>query len=231
MRLFKTLCILAILSITAGPVFADTEPTFNRASLNVSVGEDVRADTISGILGVTLQGKDNSKLANDVNTRIRDALKELSRFKNIKAETLNYQTQPIYQNGRQTGLYEVSQTIRIESMDFDKFSQAVHKLQPTLDLQSVSYQLSKAARTASEDRLTSAAIKRFSTRAKQVSAEFGFNDYRLVSINIGGSPQYRFRGMEARAMKSMAADAAPPAFQAGEQTVNISVNGSIEMLR
>ncbi|MBE9549971.1 MAG: SIMPL domain-containing protein [Proteobacteria bacterium] len=231
MRFYNVLGILAILSITAGPVFADTEPTFNRASLNVSVGEDVRADTISGILGVTLQGKDSSKLVNDVNIRIRDALKELSRFKNIKAETLNYNIQPVYQNGRQTGLYEVSQTIRIESLDFDKFSQAVHKLQPTLDLQSVSYQLSKAARTASEDRLTSAAIKRFSARAKQVSLDFGFNDYRLVSINIGGSPQYHFRRQEARGMADLAMAAAPPVFQAGEQTVNISVNGSIEMLR
>ncbi|MCF6226656.1 MAG: SIMPL domain-containing protein [Xanthomonadales bacterium] len=231
MRCFKLLTITTLILLTTPLVFADAEPTFNHASLNVSVSEEVRADTIIATLGIKLQGKDSSKLINEVNTRVGKALKELTRFDNIKAETLDYHTQPIYQSGRQTGLYDVSQSIRIESLDFDAFSKAVQKLQSILDLQSVSYQLSTAARTASTDRLTSDAIKRFSARANKITTDFGFNDYRLVNINIGGASQYEFRRQKSRGTAEMAMSAAAPAFQAGEQSVSVSVNGTIEMLK
>ncbi|MCF6264877.1 MAG: SIMPL domain-containing protein [Xanthomonadales bacterium] len=230
MRCLKQLTIITLMLLITPLVFADAEATFNRASLNVSVSEEVRADTIIAILGIKLQGKDSSQLINQVNTRVAKALKELTRFTKVKTETLDYQTQPIYQNGRQSGLYDVSQSIRIESMDFDAFAKAVHKLQSILDLQSVSYQLSAAARTASTDRLTSDAIKRFSARANKVTADFGFDGYRLVSINIGGSPRYSFSRQESRGSADMAMAAAPPVFQAGEQSVSVSVNGTIEML-
>jgi len=230
MRRLKIFTIIALLLLATPLVFADAEPTFNRASLNVSVAEEVRADTVIATLGIKLQGKDTSKLINEVNTRVGKALKELTSFKNIKAETLNYKTQSIYQNGRQSGLYEVSQSIQIESMNFGDLSKAVHKLQSIVDMQSVSYKLSTAARTASADRLTSEAIKRFTARAKKITADFGFNDYRLVSINIGGAPQYKFRRKESRSSDRLEMEAAAPVFQAGEQSVSVSVNGTIEML-
>lgn len=230
MRCLKLLTIIALILLATPLVFADAEPSFNRASLNVSVSEEVRADTIIATLGIKLQGKDTSKLINEVNTRVGKALKELTRFNKIKAETLDYQTQSIYQNGRQSGLYDVSQSIRIESTDFDAFSKAVHKLQSILNLQSVSYQLSRTARTASADRLTSEAIKRFTARANKITTDFGFNDYRLVSINIGGAPQYNFRRKESRMEADMVTATAAPVFQAGEQSVSVSVNGTIEML-
>lgn len=231
MRSFKLLTITSLILLTTPLVFADAEATFNRASLNVSVSEEIRADTIIATLGIKLQGKDSSKLINEVNTRVGKALKELTQFNNIKAETLDYQTKPIYQNGRQSGLYDVSQSIRIESLDFAAFSKAVQKLQSIVDLQSVSYQLSTAARTASTDRLTSDAIKRFSARANKITADLGFNDYRLVSINIGGAPQYEFRRQKSRGSIEMDMAAAAPVFQAGEQSVSVSVNGTIEMLK
>ncbi len=230
MRYLKLSTITTLLLLTTPMVFADAEPSFNRASLNVSVSEEVRADTIIATLGVTLQGKDTSKLINEVNTRVGKALKELTKFNKIKAETLDYQTQAIYQNGRQSGLYDVSQSIRIESLDFDVFSKAIQKLQAVLDLQSVSYQLSATARTASTDRLTSDAIKRFSARANKITADFGFTDYRLVSINIGGAPRHNFRRQESRIEADMVMATAAPVFQAGEQAVSVSVNGTIEML-
>lgn len=227
----KLLIITSLILLTTPLVFAEAEPTFNRVSLDTSVAEEIRADTIIATLGIKLQGKDSSKLINEVNTHVGKALKVLTQFKSIKAETLDYQTQPIYQNGRQTGLYDVSQSIRIESMDFESFSKSVQKLQSILDLQSVSYQLSAAARTASTDRLTNDAIKRFTDRASKVTANFGFNDYRLVNINIGGSPRYSFRRQKSRGSAELAMAVAPPVFQAGEQSVSVSVNGTIEMLK
>ncbi len=230
MHLFKTLTLLLLLALTTMPVLADTELTFNRASLNVSATEEVRADTIIGNLGLKLQGKDSSQIVDEVNTRIGKAMQALQEFKKIDTETLNYNTRPIYQNGRHSGLYEVSQSIRIKSQDFEQFTQAVQKLQAIIDLQSVSYQLSKQARSESEDRLTRVAIQRFTQRAKQISKDFGFSDYRIVNVNIGGNPQYRAQNQRMSMMSEDKAGA-PPVFQAGEQDISVSVNGMIEMSR
>lgn len=210
---------------------AEPEPTFDRVTFSVTAMEEVRSDTIIGNLGISLQGKDTSQMAGKINTTIRAALESIKSFKAIEAETLDYQTSPVYQQGRQSGLWEVSQSIQIKSRDFDQFSKAVHKLQQSLNLLSVNYQLSTQARTSIEDRLTTVAIKRFSDRARQLSNDFGFKDYRIVSVNLGGSPRYTNRLAQRSQSLEMDANAPPPVFQAGKQQVNININGTIEMLR
>ncbi len=220
------LFLLVSLSLAAKP-----ESTFDRVTFSVTVVEEVRSDTIIGNLGISVQGKDTSAMAGKINSTIRAALDSIKKFSAIEAETLNYQTQPVYEQGRQSGLWKVSQSIQIKSRDFEQFSKAVHKLQQSLNLLSVNYQLSSAVRSATEDRLTTNAIKRFSERAQQLSNDFGFKDYRIVSVNLGGSPRYTSRPVETAMRMEMDLSAPPPVFQAGKQQVNININGTIEMLR
>ena len=213
------------------PLVADPEPTFDRVSFNVTVMEEVLADTIIGKLGISLQGKDTSQMAAKINTTITAALKSIKSFKGIEVETLNYQTTPVYQQGRQSGLWEVSQSILLKSRDFDEFSKAVHKLQQSLNLLSVNYQLSTAARTTTEDRLTTAVIQRFSARALQLSKDFGFNEYRIVSVNLGSNPTYVSQPKTMARRSQIESFAAAPVFQAGKQQVTVNLSGTIEMLR
>ncbi len=233
MRKTKTFLLFFLLGCTAPTVVADDALTYDRISLSVSASEEVNNDTLTATLYYQGQGRSAVKVAEKVNQMIAWGVTRAKKEQDIKVRTLDYQTHPIYQNGKLTGIWQVRQAFRLESRDAAKLSLLLGDLQEKLTIQHIGYQLSVEKRRQAEDGLTETVIRRFKQKAKLIAQQFGVNDFRIVSLNLSSSGN---RGPMMSRMRSMdgiesAMAAAPPTLEAGEQLVHLGVHGVIELVR
>ena len=223
--------LLALLvALVALPAFAhEPEPRFNRATFAVSASEDVANDTLVAVLAAQRDGSSARQLAVEVNQAMAWALAKAKEAPGIEVQTLDYQTSPMYQKGTVTG-WRVSQSLRLEGHDKAAVGDLVGVLQERLNLQHLGYEVSRERRKEVEDRLIGEAIASFQARAKRVAADLQRRSYRLVQmdLNTGGGPLPVLR-QRAMPMAMAEAAAAPPAIEAGTQTVTVGVSGEIEL--
>ena len=226
----KSPSLLLVLALAAVPALGhEPEPRYNRASFSVSATEDVANDTLVAVLAVQRDGSSARQLATEVNQVMAWALGRAKEAPAIKVQTLDYQTNPIYQKNVVTG-WRVSQSLRREGRDTAAVSDLVGVLQERLNLQQVAYEVSRERRKEVEDRLIGEAIAAFQARAKRVAADLQRRTFRLVQMDVssGPAPMPVFR-QRAMPMAMAEAAAAPPAIEAGTQTITIGVSGEIEL--
>ena len=226
----KSPILLLALALGALPALAhEPELRYNSASFSVSATEDVANDTLVAVLTVQRDGSSARQLATEVNQVMAWALAKAKEAPSIKVQTLDYQTSPIYQKNVVTG-WRVSQSLRLEGRETAAVSDLVGVLQERLNLQQVGYEVSRERRKEVEDRLIGEAIAAFQARAKRVATDLQRRTFRLVQMDVSTGPApmpvYRQRAMP-MAMAEVAA--APPAIEAGTQTITIGVTGEIEL--
>jgi len=100
----KSPILLLVLALAALPALGhEPEPRYNRASFSVSATEDVANDTLVAVLAVQRDGSSARQLATEVNQVMAWALAKAKEAPAIKVQTLDYQTNPIYQKNVVTG--------------------------------------------------------------------------------------------------------------------------------
>jgi len=223
------LTALLLLSVLfSSNAWAHEEKThYDRVRLSVSATAQLENDTMVATVYAEEEGGQASQLSNMVNKRIRRGLELVKKHPEIKHQTNAYSSNPVYSNNKIKG-WRVRQSLRLESMDMTLMSDVLGKLQSDLALQSMQFAVSPGRKNQQDEKLIDEALEAFEQRAKQVVRKLGRKNYKIVDINISTSgargirPQY--------AMKAMAMDAeVAPAISAGEQTISVTVSGSIEL--
>lgn len=226
-HLFPLPLLLLLLALVFPGAWADEKPlTYDRISLSVTASAQVENNILVAMLYAQREGSQAAKLVDEVNRVVRWGLDLAREAADVKVQTLDYNTRPIYRNQTLTG-WRARQSIRLESGDAEQLSKLIGKLQERLSVQSVGYDVSPQLRQGTEDRLIAEAIDAFKNRAGLVTKRMGRSEYRLVrmDVNTVGVP---VRPVPMRAM-AMEASAAPPALEAGTQTVRVTVSGTIEL--
>lgn len=230
--MFKTFFperILWLLALSAfmQPLFAEDQTlTYDRINLSVSASDEVENDTLVAMLFAQKEGNDAARLAKEVNGDVAWALKLAEEATGIKAQTLDYQTNPIYRNQTLTG-WRVRQSLRLESRDAAALSELIGTLQKRLEVGHIGYSVSEERRKQAEDRLIAEALAAFSQRAALIAGQLQRPGYRLVQMDINtGADIYRPQLARAAAMEM--SGAAPP-LEVGTQAVRITVSGTIEL--
>lgn len=201
--------------------------TYDRVDLAVSAQGEANNDVLVAVLFREMDGTSAPALAEEVNKSINQAIKRIKQVPEIKLQTLDYQTTPVYQKERVTG-WRVRQSIRLESKDIPKLSNLLGELQQQLSVQSIGYSVSPEKMKEVEDRLISEAIKSFQQRADLLTRDLGRSRYRIVSVRVEtAGPPIRPTFMAARGMAMEAST--PVAIEAGEQKVQVNLSGTIEM--
>jgi len=219
-----TLSTLLLNSATAH----EKESHYDRINLSVSETAKIDNDIMVVILYAVEEGSDAAKLAKLVNKRIRDGLNVVKKYDKIKHQTNAYSSNPVYSNNKIKG-WRVRQSLRLESKDMALLSDILGKLQSNLALQSMQFTVSPDSKNAQDQILIDSALERFEERALQVVKKLRRNNYKIVNLNISTSgisgirPQYQMRAMSLESSNSA------PAVSAGEQTLTVTVNGSIEL--
>lgn len=226
-----TLVIAVLGVILSGTAYAH-EPavTYDRINLSVSAQEKVDNDTVIAELFSEREGPQADKIAAEVNDNVVWALYLSKATPGVSVQTAGYYSQPIYQKRVVVG-WRVRQSIRLESTDAAVLSKLIGELQAKLAVASIVYTISPELRAERENALIVEALKSFNQRAKLVTGELGRKDYRVVHIDVvtsGVTPRPMRTQRMAMSMEA-AGDAAPPAIESGVQTMQVGVNGVIEL--
>jgi predicted secreted protein len=216
---------LGVPAATAG----EDKPAYDRISFSVSAGTEVNNDTMTAVLFARQEGPDPAALSAEVNKAIGAALKRAKQEPGVTVQTLDYQTNPTYQNGRPSG-WQVRQAIRLESRSPEPLARLVGELQTTLALGSVDYSISPEKLKEHEDRLMDEALAAFRGRAERVARDLGRTQYRIVNVQVNTVNRPPVRPMRMAGMAvGEAVAAAPPAFEPGKDRVDVEVSGTIEL--
>ncbi len=229
MKRLVSLSLLILLLAGGSPASAaEPEPRYDRIRFSVVVETEVDNDLLVAVLYAQREGTDAAALASEVNAAVGWGLERAKTVPSVKAQTLGYQTSPIYNKQTLTG-WRVRQSLRLESADSAVLSDLIGVLQQRLAVESIDYQVSPQARRTAEERLIAEAVEAFRQRADLVAKSWGQPDYRLVEMQVNTQPGPQPYPRMAMAMEMQAAAAPPPPIEAGTQSVQVSIDGAVEL--
>lgn len=224
---FPSFLFFLITTCFGSPLNAhEVEKSYNQVQIEASSAADVDNDTMVVSLYALEEGSRAAELSGRVNKKINWALNKLKQYAVIKVETESYTTNPVY-NKSQVVAWRVRQSIRLESKDMSLMSDVLGEMQQQLKLSGISFDVSREKREEKTQSLIDEALTAYNKRATQVAKKLNFKSYKIVNINVstsGSSPRYK--QMNSRMMDSMES---APAFAAGDKTLTVRVNGSIEL--
>lgn len=207
----------------------DHEIIYDQIDLTASAEREVQNDLSVAILYTEQEGQRQSEVANRVNETMAWALGQAKPVAGVKTQSAQYNTYPIYaNNGTTVTGWRARQSIRLEARDAKLLGELIGTLQEKLAVESIGFAVSKEARDATESALTDQALNQFQMRAQQIAAALGRPGYRIVRINLGTGGDMP-SPVAYRGVMMMADKAAPAQIEAGVQTMNVSVSGTIQL--
>ena len=230
LRLCMQAAFLAMSGLLAAGVSADDgDRLFDIYSLHAEARGEVVNDLMMVELKVQGEHRESASLANKINATMSWALSELKQYPSIVSKTKNYNTWPKYdrKDNRIIG-WHASQSLALETDDFDTARKAIQRLQEKLQVQNMQLVPKPATRESREDDLISDALGRFRERALTVQHTMGAADYRIVNVTINTNQQQ----MHSPRMQTMAAESSmlkAPAVAPGTSQVVVRVDGTIQL--
>jgi predicted secreted protein len=207
----------------------DAQQSYDQINLSASASSEVDNDILTATLYYQKEGSDTAALSDEVNKNIAAAVKQAKQATGVKVQTLAYRSDPVYRQEKLWG-WRVRQSIRLESNDVASLGALIGRLQANLALESIGYAISPEKQKAAEEKLIVEALDAFQKRAELVTRQLGRSKYRLVQVNVNTSDApVRPVMMRASGMMAMEAASAPPALEAGTRSVQVTVNGTIEL--
>lgn len=231
-RISLAICLLLSNAIAQAQDSHSHEPQFDVYQLSASAEIEVPNDLMTVNLIAQATGTDAAELANSINASMGWAVLKLKPFTAIDSRTLDYQTQPQYERGgsRIKG-WIASQSIRLETDNFEQAAKAIQVLQERLQVQGMHMSAKPETRKRAEDQLMNKALDAFKARALIVQTNMGAPAYRIMnlSINANGSGRHYPQADNYRGASAEMRVAEAPVIQAGTSQVTVHVNGQIRL--
>jgi predicted secreted protein len=220
--------LVAVASLlgASSTVAQESSDVYDRVDLSASAEREIDNDLLVAVVFAEVQANRQSEAAAQVNESIQWAVNRARRVSAVELQTMQYNTRPVYANGRRIVGWVARQSLRLESEDGAVLSDLLGDLQERVAIQSVSYDVSKQARDAAEEMLIAEALRQFDRRAALVARELGRDGFRIVRISINptfAGPLQRVDAVTATA------SAAQPAIEAGTRKVSVFVSGTVEL--
>ncbi|MFZ5524117.1 MAG: SIMPL domain-containing protein [Pseudomonadota bacterium] len=212
------------------PAHAESEP-YNRVDFQIEIAREVANDLLVANMSVEIQDKQPSRVAQQVNTAINDALKKSSAFSAVKTSSGNQNTYPVYGKNNQVDAWRGHAEIHLESRDFKAAGELIMQLQQRMQLVNIQFTVAPDTRAQIENELIAEAIKKFQTRANAIRTAMNASSYKNVSLSINNGAGMPMPSPKAMMRSTMAMDAAIPApeFAAGDSRMAMQVSGIIEL--
>lgn len=205
---------------------------YNLISLQAEASQNISNDEMHATLYIEKSNKQPAQLATEINQLMNSAVTIAKKYPSVKFETGTQSTYPIYDNdNRKLKEWRSRAQVRLESADFKATSQLIAELQSNFQTQSINFSVSNAKRQKVENELIIQASKNFQQRAQSLAQAWNKPSYQLVNLNINTN-NFSHQPVMPRAamMKASMADAVPEQeMAAGESSLNVVVNGSIQL--
>lgn len=202
-----------------------------RVNLAAQASVQVAQDLLTMSLSTTREGTNpqlvQAQLKAALDTALTMAKKE-ARPTQMAVRTGRFGLSPRYdRDGKITG-WQGSTELVLEGQDFARISETAGKL-TSLTVSGASFGLTQAQRQGAQAQAQTQAIALFRQRATEIAKAFDFQTYTLgeVSVNFDeGVPVYQ---PQMKALRTMAAEAAPVPVEAGMASVSVNVSGSVQL--
>ena len=228
--LFAILTAVSAVGLFTTPAHA--EPTgYNQLSFGTEVKQEVDNDEVTASLYKKTQAKDAKTLANELNTAINQALVIAKRYPSVTVSSGQQNTYPRYDDNDKIIGWKGQAYINLKSSDFTATSELIAGLQNLLVMDNLNFGVSEAKQDAIEKQLMLKASQSFQTQANSLAQAWNADGYRVVSVNLNAGNRYIPRPMMGYAKMEMASDATAPNFEAGNSTVTVTANGTIELVK
>lgn len=238
MVIVRSVCLALYIASFAwvSPVFAQEthQPVYNVFSLHSEASAEVDNDLMIATLMVEAEDRDPAVLASKVNSAMSWAVNVLRPFGALKTKTRDYQTYPRYDSSKNRKLigWRASQSIQIETDDFEAAGKAIQKLQERLQVKGIQLAAKPETRAAAADELINEALSTFKKRATLVQRNMGATGYKVLDVNIQSDqpsgPVYDMAPMRYESMRSSAM-VSEPAIEAGTSRVSVQIYGRVQL--
>lgn len=235
-RLVRFGLVLGLGAATAaGAQTLSVTPPQGVLSISASASTEVAKDLMAVTFSVTRDGADAGVVQSALKQALDAALAEArkaARPREVEVQTGNFSLYPRYaQKGGINGWQGTAELV-VQGRDMEAISQLGGRIQ-TMTISRVAYGLSREAQEKVEAEVSAQAVKRFQARAAELARQFGYGGATVREVNVsstepGMSPIAP--KMYMRAAPTAAADEALPV-EAGKATVNVTVNGSVQMTK
>lgn len=217
------------------PVHAQpgAETLYNVFSLRSEASAEVDNDLMIATLVVQGENKDSAALADEINATMAWAVNELRRFSSLKVKTRDYQTYPRYDTSQSRRLigWRATQTLLLETDDFESAGKAIQKLQEKLQVQGIRLSTKTETRKNASDELIDEALTAFKDRAGLIQKNMGATGFRILDVDIqsgqGNVPIFETRAEMGDMMRS--AVASEPVVEPGTSRVSVQIFGRIQL--
>lgn len=225
--------LVVLLSLFAGAVWAQVTTTplrYNVVELSAEAQREVVNDLLTAQLYVEETQANSATLAASLNRAMAEALRVAREYPAVKVRTGANATYPVYApRTTQPQGWRGRAELRLEARDFAAASALIGRLQASMQLAGIGYAIAPETRKAVENELITEAVAAFRGRAEIVQKALGGKGFRIQRIAVGtgyAGPPPRVAMMAARA--EAAAVPAPPV-EGGTGSVNVTVNGAVEI--
>lgn len=206
----------------------DAAPQATTVELSAVASQSAPNDLATAVLYAERNGPNPAAVAREVNRDIAAALEVARTRADIKVQSGNTSTWPVYaQDGKgRITAWRMRSEIQLESRNLAAMSELVGELQSSLALAHISMQPAPDTRRKAVDEATVGALRAFEQRAALIAGALG-KKHRIAHLAIGDSgfqpPMPRMRAA------AMAAEVASAPLEGGESQVSVHVSGRIEL--
>ena len=228
-RIVSTIVLISGMCLSVFSL-ADDEG-FNIYQIQTNAVREIENNVLVITLTASHQSDEAQDASNDVNQDMSWALSQVKNQGDIKVETLNYTTQPVYRNDRIVA-WAVTQQLRLESNKIEHLAELSGQLQQRLKISNMQFKVSDDLQKQVSDGLIEDALTAFKDKAKLLVKVMGAEDYRVVnvSINEGGQMLPFQKSFRSEVGGNSFSSSIGPAIESGESSLSVNLHGSIQLL-
>ncbi len=229
------LCVA--LSVASGATLAHDDShrpgkdaRYPRLSLQAEAVSEVPEDTVEITLAVEIEGTDQTEVARQLAERLNPSMEEAKEQSEVKVRSGGFRVWPSTDRDGKITAWRGRAELILESQNIPAASELAARLSQGMVISSLSFSLSPEARAVEEQRLLKEAAAAFSQRATDAAKAFGFDGYRIHTLNLGGGGTvFSQRPETLMARAAFASDAAMPApqLEPGRARVTVMVQGEV----
>lgn len=228
----SSIALAACMGAASAQTTAALEP-HNLVQLAASGTVEAQQDFLTIALTASRDGPDAGAVQNLLRETLDGALAELKKTAQPGAMDVRsgpFNLRPRYgKDGKINGWSGAAELV-LEGRDFARIGSAAGRAQGMV-VSSLGFSLSRQAHAQLESQAQAQAIGSFKAKALEIAHGFGFNDYSLREIQVGGAeqPVAPMPRMMAMSASPMMADAPALPVESGKSLVVVTVSGAVQL--
>lgn len=243
-RFLASAAVLGMLLPTALPAQAAPIPTatttmqnntlqYGLVSFAASASRKVANDQINASLSKTAQNKSSAEVQNQIATTLNQAMAIARKYPQVQVTSGNQATYPQYDKNQKIIGWTGNATLNLKSTDTVAASKLIADLQAFMTMDNLVFTVSDAKRKEVEQALMVDASRNFQQQATALLPAWGAQSYQLVNVEFNQGNDYypRARVMPMMAAAKMENAVADQDFQAGDTSITVTVNGTVQLVR